>query len=75
MEKSKGSLYLDDGESLQYREGQSLKLKFKFLEGKLSIAQIGKVSASFADKCGMIDSIIVLGLKKRPENIVKAYTS
>lgn len=64
--KSAGSLYVDDGKSFEYQQGQFIYTEFKFEKGTLSSLVNADGKGAFDNR---VERIIVTGLVNTPTNI------
>ncbi|XP_059481190.1 neutral alpha-glucosidase AB [Neocloeon triangulifer] len=63
-----GSLYIDDGESFDYQNGQFTSLNY-FYDGTTMVSKLGDKNGNFVTK-SWLERIIVMGIKKAPSRIV-----
>ena len=61
--RSKGTLFIDDGESFAYREGKMLYMQFDYAEGKLTSTQL--VQPGYETR-SWLEKVVIVGLSSDP---------
>ena len=64
--KAGGSLYIDDGQSYEYRDGKNVYIRFNFSDGKLTASRQGDGTHQTA---AWLEAVKVLGWPSKPSSV------
>lgn len=56
-----GDLYLDDGDSFNYQQGEFIHRKFEFVKNRLTSSQLSKHASKYSNAC-TVEKVVILGL-------------